>query len=253
MNATVEKISFSYDTEAVLRSAGIKLVPEKMLGIIGPNGSGKSTMLKCINRILVPDSGKIIIDGHDAAGLGRKEIAKAIGYVPQQSSGENTGLTVFEIVMMGRHPYQSLGTGKKDENLTWGVIEKLNLTDLSLRMFNELSGGEKQKVLIARALNQNTGIILLDEPTSSLDIRHQIEIMELLQELSSNQKISICTVIHDLDMALRYCDEAVMMKNGEVYDSGLTSSVITEHNIRDVFGVETIIDNNYGRPHIIYM
>jgi len=251
MRVSAKEIIFAYHKEPVIRGVNLRIEPSEILGIVGPNGSGKTTILKCINRILKPRSGQILIDGRDIAEMKRLDISKQIGYVPQNSDGGYGSPTVFEMVLMGRRPHATWTSGRKDKNRVWEVLSSMNLEKLAARRFDELSGGERQKVMIARALAQETRILLLDEPTNNLDIKHQTDVMNLLKDLADRQGFSVCTVIHNLDLAVKYCDRTVLMHRGRVFASGPTSQVITAGNIRSVYGVDIIIDHSYGRPHVV--
>lgn len=251
MSVIAENIGFAYHSAPILRNVGFGLGRSEILGIIGPNGSGKTTLLKCINRILAPSQGHVVIDSMDISKLKRMEIAKRISYVPQNSNAHQDSPSVFEFVMMGRNPHSKFFSGKRDEEEIWKILKMLNIERYASAKYNELSGGEKQKVMIARALAQEARVMLLDEPTSNLDIKHQIEVMDLLKGLVRERGISACAVVHDLDLSMKYCDKVVLMEKGKVFASGDTKSVITPENIRSVYGVDVVIDSTYGRPHVV--
>ncbi|PVX26508.1 MAG: ABC transporter ATP-binding protein [Candidatus Bathyarchaeum sp.] len=250
MNLTVNNITFSYDSSLSLDRVSLELQESEILGIIGPNGSGKSTLLKCLNKILKPKDGSILLDGQEVKKMNRLEIAKHIGYVPQCSESPQA-LTVFEVILMGRRPHIAWQSSQKDAQKTWQVLELLGIEHLALRNFNELSGGEQQKALIARSLVQEAEILLLDEPTSNLDIKHQLEVMELSHNLVAKQKLSVVIAIHDLNLASRYCNKIVMMKKGKIFAAGDTTSVLTTENIQSVYGVEVTINYHNKIPNII--
>lgn len=251
MKVFAKNITFAYDKEPVLHGIDFQIEPSEFLGIIGPNGSGKTTLLKCINRILKPRSGQILLDGRDIADMKRLDVAKQIGCVPQNAGGGYDSPTVFEVVLMGRRPHAAWSSGKKDRNKTWEVLAAMNLEGFAVRRFDELSGGERQQVMIARALAQEARILLLDEPTNNLDIRHQIDVMNLLRNLADSQGFSVCTVVHNLDLAVRYCDRTILMHRGQVFASGPTLQVITPENIKNVYGVDITIDHSCGRSHVV--
>jgi iron complex transport system ATP-binding protein len=251
MSVAAKDVVFAYGSDPVLRKISFMLGPSEMLGIIGPNGSGKTTLLKCINRILTPRQGRILIDNRDLSRMKRLEIARQIGYVPQISDTNNGSPTVFEVVMMGRRPHASWNAGKRDEEKTWNILASLKLERFAMNHLDELSGGERQKVMIARAMAQEARTMLLDEPTSSLDIKHQMEVMDLLQDLVKRKGLSAVTVVHDLDLAMKYCDRTVLMNNGRVHSSGNTEDVITPENIRYVYGVDILIERFNGRHHVL--
>jgi iron complex transport system ATP-binding protein len=219
--------------------------------MIGPNGSGKTTLLKCINKILQPKQGTIILDTQEIKKLTRLEVAKHIGYVPQSAVANPTPLPVFEVVLMGRRPHITWQSNETDNEKVWAALKLLNIESLALRDFYELSGGEQQRVLIARAIAQEAKVLLLDEPTSSLDIRYQLEVMDLIRKLVAEGKLSAAVAIHDLNLAVRFCDKIVMMKKGKIFAVGDAKAVLTPENIRAVYGVEAIIGYNSDFPYII--
>ena len=182
--------------------------------------------------------------------MSRMEIAKEIGYVPQTSSSAQA-LTVFEVVLMGRRPHIGWQSSDKDIEKAWEVLGLLKIEHLAMRSFNELSGGEQQRVIIARSLAQEAKVLLLDEPTSNLDIRHQLEVMELSRELVGKQQLAVVVAIHDLNLASRYCDKIVMMKKGQIVAAGKPTDVLTPENIKSVYGVEVAVNYHNQIPNII--
>jgi len=250
---SADKVYFSYGQDRVLNGICLTAQCSEILGIVGPNGSGKTTFLKCINKILTPSQGNILLEGDLISSMPRIEVAKRIGYVPQNSNGNGGQITVFEVVLMGRRPHINWSIGQSDENKVWAVLRSMNMEHLASRRFDELSSGQRQKVLISRALAQEAKVILLDEPTSNLDIRHQLEVMEMLRSLVREKSLVAIAVVHDLDLALKYCDKVVMMKDGVVFASGNKNDVLTPENIETVYGVKVAIDNSYGRPHIVVL
>ena len=254
MSVYADRIVFAYPhRDPVLKSVGLELNGSEVLGIIGPNGSGKTTFLKCINYILTPSQGEILLHDRDVTRMSRRDIARTVGYVPQGGNGRTGEPTVVEVVLMGRRPHVGWRSSAGDEEVAWRAIESLGLTELATQPYDRLSGGERQKVLIARALAQEARVLLLDEPTTSLDIRHQLEVMDLLRDLVTARSMSVCVIVHDLDLAMKYCDRVVMMRGGEVFASGPTKDVITEANIHAVYGVRAVIDETYGRPHVVVL
>ncbi len=250
MQLIVDSVRFSYDSVEVLKGVSFKLEHSEILGIVGPNGSGKTTLLKCINTILKPKQGEILLNDKKISSLKRTEIAKIFGYVPQNSNHDTT-LTVFEIVLMGRRPYVAWWCSEKDIEKVWQILKMLGIEHLAMRKISELSGGEKQRVLIARALAQEAKILLLDEPTSNLDLKHQIEVMDLIKTLIKENGLAAVTVLHDLNIAAKYCDKLIMMKEGRIYAAGDIDSVLTEQNIKEVYGVTVSVQRNLEKPHII--
>lgn len=252
MKLEVNGIEFSYGSVPILKSVSLEVEHSEILGILGPNGSGKTTLIKCINRILTPSQGSVALNQNDVLTMKQKDVAKHFGYVPQNSVNDLSCPTVFEVVMMGRRPY-SMGWqySKSDEEIVWKSLDELGVTDLAPRSFDRLSSGQTQRVLMARALCQGADVLLLDEPTSNLDIRYQIEVMSTVRRLVKERGVSSCAIIHDIDMAMRFCDKAVILSKGEIISAGSVEDVITPENIKNAYGVDVVIDRNYGRPHVI--
>jgi iron complex transport system ATP-binding protein len=251
MNITIQEVTFSYQSTPSLTKVSLELHDAEILGMVGPNGSGKTTLLKCINKILEPKQGNILIGAQTIKKMSRLDVAKHIGYVPQNSVGNPDTLPVFEIVLMGRRPHINWQSNEKDHQKVWAALKILNIEHIAMRNFYELSGGEQQRVLIARSLAQEAKVLLLDEPTSNLDIRHQLEVMELTRKLVKNEKLAAAIAIHDLNLAARFCDKIVMMKDGKIYAAGDANSVLTTENIRLVYGVEVAINYYNSIPYII--
>jgi iron complex transport system ATP-binding protein len=200
MKLAIDGVQFSYHSKEVLKSVSLDLGKGEVMSLVGPNGSGKTTLLKCINKILKPQKGQILIDSNNIGQINLKAMAKILGYVPQ-SAATSFPLTVFDMVMLGRKPHVDWGIGLKDKEIVFNIINMMDLGELTFRLFNELSGGEKQKVLMARALAQEPGILLLDEPTSNLDLKHQMEVMSLVVEMVKQKELSAVMAIHDLNLA----------------------------------------------------
>ncbi len=251
MKITVQDVTFSYRSTPTLSGVSLQLQESEVLGMIGPNGSGKTTLLKCINKILEPKQGKIILDKQEAKKMSRMEVAKHIGYVPQSSSSNPTALPVFEIVLMGRRPHITWQSSEKDNAKVWEALKMLNIENLAMRDFYELSGGEQQRVLIARSIAQEAKVLLLDEPTSNLDIKHQLEVMYLTRKLVTKEKLAAAVAIHDLNLASRFCDKIVMMKNGKIFAAGDAHTVLSPETIRTVYGVEVLVNFDTRIPYII--
>jgi iron complex transport system ATP-binding protein len=250
MKLKVNKLSFGYNGHEVLKEVELELDVGEMLSIVGPNGSGKSTLLKCINRILKTKQNTVLIDGKDVDSLNLKELSKVMGYVPQ-SSTSTFPFTVFDVVLMGRKPYIHWNIGDRDNEIVAEMLDFLGIGHLAMRHFNELSGGEQQKVIIARALAQQPKLLLLDEPTSSLDIKHQLEILCMLRSLTHSKERSVIVSMHDLNLASRFSDRMLMVKKGCVYAVGTPSEVITEKNIEAVYGIKASVSTStVGKPQI---
>ncbi|MBP7068486.1 MAG: ABC transporter ATP-binding protein, partial [Methanothrix sp.] len=198
---TIKNLVFGYNSHKILDGVNIIVKSSEILSLVGPNGSGKTTLIKCMDRILKP-KGSILMDGQEIERMSRQEVARQIGYVPQSSSTP-LATTVFDTVLMGRRPHIGWRVQDSDLDTVAEVLERLHLEDLAMRDFSQLSGGQKQKVLIARALAQEPAVLLLDEPTSNLDMLHQLEVMETVSSLVKEKKISAVMAIHDLNLASR--------------------------------------------------
>ncbi|WP_077369968.1 ABC transporter ATP-binding protein [Anaerosalibacter sp. Marseille-P3206] len=241
----VDSLNFGYSRELVLKEISFSVEKGQFISIIGPNGSGKSTLLKNLANIYSPINGKIDIDGRNIIDYKKKELAKKIALVPQDTT-ISYGFSVFDIVLMGRFPY--IGRFEKESEADYEmVVEALKLTNtfhLRDRSINEISGGERQRVIIARALVQEPDIIFLDEPTSHLDINHQIDLLTLLRKLNRERNTTIILVIHDINLACRYSDQILLMDKGEILSFGKPTDVITRENIEDSYGLNVIIEQN---------
>ncbi len=246
----VKEVEFSYASVPVLKNVSIELAASEMLGVVGPNGTGKSTLLRCIDRILSPQKGCILLDGEDIKKMSRMELAKKMGYIPQSSS-QIFPATVFDVVLMGRRPHLNWRSSEEDTEKVLETLQMLNIEDLAMRDINELSGGQQQKVFIACALTQEPDVLLLDEPTSNLDIRHQLEVMDIIKNIVREKRISAIMAIHDLNLAARYADRIIMMNSGKIFAAGSPSSVLTPENIKHVYGVESEVEEKRGRPYIV--
>ncbi|MGD6932697.1 MAG: ABC transporter ATP-binding protein [Candidatus Bathyarchaeia archaeon] len=250
MRLSINNLSFNYTGVQVLKDVDLEVGLGEMLSIVGPNGSGKSTLLKCINRILKTQQNTIMIDDTDLNELNVKELSKLMGYVPQSSSS-TFPFTVFDVVMMGRKPYIHWSISNRDSEIVVKMLDFLGIGHLAMRLFNELSGGEQQKVIIARALAQQPKLMLLDEPTSSLDIKHQLEILCLLKNLSQSKERSVIVTLHDLNLASRFSDRLLMLKKGCIYAVGTPEEVLTEENIEAVYGIKAKVTSSIiGKPQI---
>jgi iron complex transport system ATP-binding protein len=241
----IEKLNFSYGTTPILRSVTFTIESGEFIGIVGPNGSGKTTLLRCITGALKKDNGRITLGGREIEAYTSRELAQNIGVVPQGSTVD-FGFSVGEIVMMGRHPHQPRFTFETNEDI--GIVNNsLKLTGtLPFRdkLITHLSGGELQRVLIARALAQQPGLLLLDEPTAHLDISHQLEIMDLMASLNAEKNITIIGVFHDLNLAARYCKRLLIMHEGKIVDDGLLEEVLTPKNLSRVFHINAAVRRN---------
>jgi ABC-type cobalamin/Fe3+-siderophores transport systems, ATPase components len=251
MKLIVENICFNYMSSRILEDITFRVKSGESLGIMGPNGAGKTTLLRCISSTLKPHCGTILIDKNDVKSLSRREIAKNMGVVPQ-TSRIDFGFAVFEIVLMGRTPHiTGMFESLEDYEIARNAMELTNITHLAKRTFDELSGGEKQRVIIARALAQQPKILLLDEPTTHLDISCQFEILNLVKSLSKN--IVVISVFHDLNLAAHYCDNLMLLNGHKIVSMGSPENVLTPENIKRVYGVDVLIKRNpfTNTPYII--
>lgn len=245
-----KEIIFGYDSNPILENVNFEIAPSRLVTIVGPNGSGKSTLIKCIDRIVSPQGGSILIDRKDVTKMSRMDVARYLSYVPQ-SSVRIFPTNVFDTILMGRRPHIGWLGSDGDEEKVWDVLRLLNIERLAMSNFNELSGGQQQKVLIARALVQEAEVMLLDEPTSNLDIWHQLDVMNIIRDVVKKREITAIMALHDLNLASTYSDRIIMMKRGRIVAAGDPNSVITAENIASVYRVEAAVRNLSDRPMII--
>ncbi len=239
-----EGISFAYDAEPVIADLSFVLRPGENLGIIGPNGSGKSTLIRLLSGVLEPGRGHVRLFQRPLSAYDRREIARAIAVVPQETSIEFP-YSVTEIVLMGRSPHFGgfAFEGDRDVEIAHAAMRRTAVEHLAHRSIHELSGGERQRVILARALAQEAPVMLLDEPAAFLDIRHEVEIYDLLRDLQTEGK-SIITVLHDLNLAALYCDRVGLLCNGRFRSLGTPAEVITYATITEVYETEVYVDRN---------
>ncbi len=237
-------LRFSYGANVVVDGVSFCVAPGEMLGILGPNGSGKSTLLRLLSGVLAPAGGAVYVHGQALASYSRRQLGKAIAVVPQETVIEFP-FSVTEVVLMGRSPH--LGgfafEGDRDVEVAHQAMQRTGVLDLAHRSIHELSGGERQRVVLARALAQEANIMLLDEPGAFLDIRHTVEIYDLLQDLQREGR-SIVTVLHDLNLAALYCDRVALLKAGRLVRLGRPEEVITYAALTDVYETEVYVDTN---------
>ena len=241
-------LSFSYDSVPVIRDASFSVREGMLLSILGPNGSGKTTLLKCLNRVLEPKGGTVLIDGQDTRGPGRAKIAGKLGWVPQH--GEASRMKVYDLVLLGRKPRFGWGPAAIDHELTMSAIRTLGLESLALRYADELSGGEFQMVQIARALALQPRAVLLDEPTSNLDISNQHRLMRKIGSLVLAGAGAAVMTMHDINLALRYSDSFLLLKDGLIHAAG-GREILTPEAIRTVYDMETTVVEAGGYPMVI--
>ena len=243
-------MGFSYSSVPVLENVCLDLSQPQFISIIGPNGVGKSTLIHCINKILSPTVGTVVLDDKEISEYNQKEIAQHVGYVPYTSS-DTFPLSVVDTVLLGRHPHAGWKTTDEDLEIVYKTLKQLEIEDLAMRNFNELSAGQHQKVMLARGLVQRPDVLLLDEPTSNLDIKHQLGISKMLKHLSREESIMVIMISHDLNIASKYSDNVIMMHHGGIYAVGTPQEVLTCENIKEVYGVDCTIIDDEGTPHLI--
>ena len=245
----IQNLSFHYKGgPEILKEVSFTMEPGKFLAILGNNGVGKSTLLKCFNHILKPDSGKVILDGENLLAKSTREVAKRVAFVSQ--SIPSTQMTVHDVVMLGRRPYMKWGFNEEDHQIVHDAMHRLDVEDMRGRFLNQLSGGEKQKVMLARALAQQPKVLLLDEPTSSLDIQNQYQVLKMVQDICHKDNVIAAVVIHDLNLALRFCDSFLLMKDGQVYRYG-DRSILDSTTLKEVYGVDAKVVEVEGRHMVL--
>lgn len=242
MNSPILQIrdtSFAYDRETVLHSISMTVDPGEFIGVIGPNGSGKSTLLKLMGGVLTTKPGKLFFRGKDYQDYARKQLARSITWVPQDHPMVFP-FKVSEIVLMGRHPYLSAFTfeGEEDIEIARSAMERTQTLQFAQRGFNEISGGEKQRVVIAGAIAQEPEVMILDEPTSALDIKYQIQILNILKQLNEDENMTVVLAMHDLHLAAKFCNRLILLDQGRLFQDGKPEDVLQKENIESVYGVK---------------
>ena len=247
----LEKLTCGYGSHTVLSDVSFEITEPEYVCVIGPNGVGKSTLIRAVTGLIKPSSGKITVKGRDLSEYTRKEQAKVIGYVPVMTSDFNI-MSVLDTVLIGRYARQKWRTTQGDIDVAYKALQAMEIDSLANKRFNELSAGQKQKVSIARGLVQEPDILMLDEPTANLDIRHQVYVSDFLRELSSRTGMTVFTVSHDLNLAAKYADRIVVMKKpGILYGIGTPEEIITKEMINEVYGVDCDITDDRGTPHVV--
>jgi iron complex transport system ATP-binding protein len=251
---TLKNVGFRYGRMQVLEGISLTINAGELLGVLGPNGSGKSTLLKIMDGILIPQEGEILIKDRPFSDFKRSQMAREVAMVAQESHFRFS-FSTLEVVLMGRFPHlkRLQFESKKDMRVAFEALRATHTTPLADRSIHELSGGEKQRVLIARALTQEPRIILLDEPTSFLDLKFKREIFQLISTLSLEKGLSVVMVSHDIDLAAQYCHRLMMLKGGSIYNIGEPAQVITAHNVKEVYECPVLVDKNpiTGTPRVI--
>ncbi len=247
-------LSLGYDKKTVIDSLSLAIEPNQITALVGGNGCGKSTLLKSFARLLKPSSGQVLLEGADIHSLSGKDVARKLAILPQGPIAPE-GLTVEQLVRQGRYPHQNWlqSWTEEDEDLVKKALQDTNMTAFAARSIDALSGGQRQRAWIAMALAQNTDILLLDEPTTYLDLTHQIEILDLLFELNQSQQTTILMVLHDLNLAARYAHKMIAIKNGAVFCQGAPETILNHDMVKTVFDMECHISEDplFGTPMCI--
>lgn len=248
------KLSLAYDSTSIIEDLNLTIPNGKMTALVGPNGCGKSTLLRGISRLLRPCGGSVVLNGQDVWKLPTKELAKQLGILPQGPVAPE-GLTVHELVAQGRYPHQSWlqQWSAEDERITLEALEITRVAEFADRPVDTLSGGQRQRAWIAMTLAQDSELLLLDEPTTFLDLAYQIEVLDLLHDLNSERGKTIVMVLHDLNHACRYADRLVAIHKGQITAQGTPDEVVTESLVREVFGIDcrVIADPVTNTPLVI--
>ncbi|TAJ47523.1 MAG: ABC transporter ATP-binding protein [Herbiconiux sp.] len=234
-----------YEKRPVIESLDVVIPPDSFTVIVGPNACGKSTLLRALARLLKPATGQVVLDGTDIAQLPSKEVAKRIGLLPQTSIAPE-GISVIDLVSRGRYPHQTIlkRWSDADERAVTAAMSATNVTSLSGRTVDELSGGQRQRVWVAMALAQETPLLLLDEPTTYLDITHQVELLELFTRLNRESGRTLVAVLHDLNQAARYATHLIAMRDGHIVAEGAPAEIVTAEMVHEVFGLRCrVIDD----------
>ncbi|MGW3728451.1 ABC transporter ATP-binding protein [Streptomyces sp. F001] len=244
-----QDVSVVVDGRALVDRASLRVAPGEVVGLVGPNGAGKSTLLRTVYRALRPTSGRVLLDGHDVRRMSGKSLARQLAAVLQESAGDFE-LSVYDVVAMGRTPHKRPfdGDDTDDRAIIMAALAELDAAGLAQAPFNRLSGGEKQRVLIARALAQRAGTMVLDEPTNHLDLRHQLDTLRLVRRLG----VTALVALHDLNLAAGFCDRICVMNGGRVVTTGSPSEVLTAELLADVYRVDAEVTEHprTGVPHI---
>lgn len=248
MKLLIKDISFNYESRTVLDDITFDLSSSHILALLGVNGAGKSTLLKCIDKILTPVKGAVYIDDFNVHTLHGEVFAHKVGYMPQRN--EDSVVTVYDMILLGRKPYFKWEPSQNDYDVVEKYIKTMSLSDLAFRPMSSLSGGEAQKVILARAFAQEPDFILLDEPTNSLDIKNQLEVMGLIRHIAKDHGQTIIVTMHDINLALRYCDKFILLHHGSIYSAG-SPEIINEKNIKTVYGVDSVIKKIEGSRVVI--
>jgi iron complex transport system ATP-binding protein len=248
MILSIDGITFQYNGQPVLEDVTFEVHEGEMIAILGPNGVGKTTLLRCINGILKPSSGAVMVEDENVLKLDAMAVARRIGYVAQRQIGGK--ITVFDAILMGRRPHIRFRLSQKDLQIVDGAIKSLYLDKLAMRHIDRMSGGELQKVAIGRALVQEPKLLLLDEPTSSLDLKNQVEILKLIRRVVKEHAVCAVMTLHDLNTALRFSDQCLFLKNGGIH-AAVCPQKVTANIIKEVYDIAVEIHDHKGFPVVI--
>ena len=249
MSFSVQGVHYAYRRREVLKGISFEAKGREILTIMGPNGSGKTTLLKCLNRFHDPEAGTISYEGKDVRRMPRRTLARYMSYVPQDH-GTVFPISVVDTIVMGRIPHAGMRISKADRDVAFEALDLMGLHDFAFRPINELSGGERQRVVIARALAQQAPIVLMDEPTGSLDVRNQLETMSLLRSVVEDNGLIAILSLHDINLASMFSHRVAMLKEGRLLESGPVEQVINEANLKSVYGVDTVVNNRSSEIHV---
>ena len=249
---SAEDVSYAVGLARLLEDVSLEVRGGSLLGLIGPNGAGKTTLLKCLSRLLAPDAGQVRLDGRDLSRQSPQEIARRIALLPQ-SATLDFAFTCLEVVLMGRNPHlgRFQAEGARDRAIARQSLAETGTEEFAARVITELSAGERQRVLLARALTQQPRLLLLDEPTAGLDVQHQLQVFGLIRGLV-RQGLAAIAVVHDLNLAARYCDRLALLQRGKVHARGSVAEVLTPQNLAAVFNVEATVEHDpaLGAPRV---
>lgn len=250
----VENLSAGYGERTILDGLNLDVIPGRITSIVGANACGKSTLLRTMSRLLKPTYGQVLLDGKSVHQRPTRELAQTLGLLPQSPIAPE-GITVADLVSRGRHPHHGLMSrwGKRDDEAVAQALEVTKTVELMDRDVDELSGGQRQRVWIAMALAQETALLLLDEPTTFLDVSHQVEVLDLLVDLNQSRGTTIVMVLHDLNLAARYSDQLVAVQGGQLYAQGSPEAILNEAMIESVFGLRSqlMTDPVSGKPMVL--